>query len=118
MQNELEDQYRFNQEGILCTVDFAKAFDSVFHSAIANVLEESKLPRNALMEQLQSKGISTRPGTHAVHMLEYYRREFGFAKNDFSNAARLNDHSLAIPLHNKMDQDDLSYVIESLKELL
>ncbi len=88
--------------------------------AYVTVVDEtqSKLPRNALMEQLQSKGISTRPGTHAVHMLEYYRREFGFAKNDFSNAARLNDHSLAIPLHNKMDQDDLSYVIESLKELL
>src|SRR5262249_21305189 len=33
-------------------------------------------PRNEIMQVLQERGIATRPGTHAVHMLGYYRRRF------------------------------------------
>ena len=35
------------------------------------------------MEHLQSKGIATRPGTHAVHMLGYYREKFGLKPEDY-----------------------------------
>lgn len=88
--------------------------------AFVTVIDEtrSKLTRNDLMERLQSRGISTRPGTHAVHMLSYYRRLMGFNNNDFPNAAALNDYSLAIPLHNEMTEDDFAFVVQSLKDLL
>src|SRR6185312_9344762 len=39
--------------------------------------ETAPLPRNEIMATLQDKGISTRPGTHAVHMLGYYRDSYG-----------------------------------------
>ena len=32
--------------------------------------------RNEWMEELQKIGISTRPATHAVHMLNYYREKY------------------------------------------
>ena len=32
--------------------------------------------RNAWMEDLQKQGISTRPATHAVHMLSYYSAKY------------------------------------------
>ena len=34
-------------------------------------------PRNELMAELQAKGISTRPGTHAITEVGYYRERFG-----------------------------------------
>lgn len=88
--------------------------------AYVTIIDEtqSRITRNELMECLQCRGISTRPGTHAVHMLSFYRREFGVLSGDFPNACMLNNQSLAIPLHNEMDENDVDIVIESLKELL
>lgn len=76
-----------------------------------------KISRNEIMEQLQQRGISTRPGTHAVHMLKYYKDNFGLKADDFPGARDANNLSMAIPLHNRMTKDDYDFVIKSLKEL-
>ena len=35
------------------------------------------MPRNDIMQRLEEQGIASRPGTHAVHMLAYYRERCG-----------------------------------------
>lgn len=82
-------------------------------------VDESKAPmsRNELMEKLQLAGISTRPGTHAVHMLNYYREKYGLKHSDFPGAQAANDYSMAIPLHNRMTDEDYRYVVDVLKNL-
>jgi dTDP-4-amino-4,6-dideoxygalactose transaminase len=79
--------------------------------------KEAPRSRNEIMEELQKQGISTRPGTHAVHMLGYYRTGFGLRPDDFPAARDCDQHSMAIPLHNCMSEDDLTYVIDSLRHL-
>ena len=76
--------------------------------------ETAPMPRNDLMERLQSAGISTRPGTHAVPMLGYYRERFGLSADDFPGARDCDAHTMAIPLHNRMSAEDLEYVIDTL----
>jgi len=66
------------------------------------------------MEQLQAAGISTRPGTHAVHLLGYYRDRFGFSPDDFPAARDCDSNTMAIPLHNRMSVDDQDYIIATL----
>lgn len=78
---------------------------------------KAPIPRNDMMEILQAKGISTRPGTHAVHMLAYYRDRFGFNPEDFPGARDCNDHTMAIPLHNRMAAEDYAYVVEAIRQL-
>jgi dTDP-4-amino-4,6-dideoxygalactose transaminase len=73
--------------------------------------------RNEIMEALQQQGISTRPGTHAVHMLGYYRKQFGLKPDDFPGARDCDRHSMAIPLHNRMTEDDVAYVVRTLHQL-
>ncbi len=75
----------------------------------------SPLSRNEIMEKLQEMGISTRPGTHAIHMLNFYKDKYGFKAQDFPNAQLANDQSIAIPLHNRMVKEDYDYVIAALK---
>jgi dTDP-4-amino-4,6-dideoxygalactose transaminase len=74
-------------------------------------------PRNEIMQALQERGIATRPGTHAVHMLGYYRRRFGLGADDFPAARDCDRQSMAIPLHNRMTQDDYAYVADALLSL-
>jgi len=71
-------------------------------------------PRNVIMERLQRAGIATRPGTHAVHMLNYYSERFGYRPSDYPGAQASNDNSMAIPLHNRMTADDYEYVVSTL----
>lgn len=79
--------------------------------------EMAPLPRNEIMERLQAMGISTRPGTHAVHMLGYYAQRFGLRPDDFPAARDCNDHTMAIPLHNRMARADFEYVIDALHSI-
>ncbi len=44
------------------------------------------MSRNEMMEVLQQQGISTRPGTHAVHMLGAYVKKYNFKPEDFPGA--------------------------------
>lgn len=82
-------------------------------------IDEDRAPmsRNQMMEELQQAGISTRPGTHAVHMLGAYVERYGFKPQDFPNAFAADHFSMAIPLHNKMVKEDYDYVIEAIKSL-
>jgi dTDP-4-amino-4,6-dideoxygalactose transaminase len=82
-------------------------------------IDESKAPmsRNDLMEYLQQKGISTRPGTHAVHMLNFYSNLYGIKPDDFPGARDANNFSMAIPLHNRMTQEDYEYVVKQITSL-
>jgi dTDP-4-amino-4,6-dideoxygalactose transaminase len=80
--------------------------------------EKTPMPRNRMMERLQEQGISTRPGTHAVHMLKYYRERFGLKPDDYPAAKDCDQNTMAIPLHNKMSADDYAYVVSALRKLL
>ncbi|MCM8612105.1 DegT/DnrJ/EryC1/StrS family aminotransferase [Accumulibacter sp.] len=74
-------------------------------------------PRNEIMERLQTAGVATRPGTHAVHMLGYYAGRFGLRPGDFPAARDCNDQTMAIPLHNRMTEADYAHVVESLHRI-
>ena len=67
-----------------------------------------------MMEVLQQKGISTRPGTHAVHMLGAYSKAFNLKPGDFPGAFAADQYSMSIPLHNKMVKEDFEYIIHAL----
>jgi dTDP-4-amino-4,6-dideoxygalactose transaminase len=79
--------------------------------------ERAPLPRNQIMEQLQQQGIATRPGTHAVHLLGYYRERFGLQPDDLPGARDCDANTMAIPLHNRMGADDYAYVAEALRAI-
>ena len=76
--------------------------------------ESAPMPRNDLMERLQAAGISTRPGTHAVHMLGYYRERFDLSPEDCPAARDCDANTMAIPLHNRMSEGDCNYVIDTI----
>jgi perosamine synthetase len=102
----------------LRTPQFGSEYKHGWQSFVTFV-DESKAPcsRNEIMEKLQEQGISTRPGTHAVHMLNYYAEKYNLKPSDYPGAQAANDLSMAIPLHNRMVAEDYEYVVAVLKSL-
>jgi len=82
-------------------------------------IDETKAPmrRNDIMEVLQQKGISTRPGTHAVHMLDVYAKMFNINPQDYPNAFKADQYSMSIPMHNRMEKEDFDYIITALNSI-
>lgn len=90
---------RHGWQSYVCFVDEAKA----------------GMSRNDVMERLMQQGINTRPGTHAVHMLGYYRNRYGFKPEDLPGARDCDRLSMAIPLHNRMGEEDYRHVVRALR---
>ena len=76
--------------------------------------EDAPVPRNELMARLHAAGVATRPGTHAVTELGYYRKEFSTPPGGCPVAAQLERSTMALPLHGQMTADDFAYVVELL----
>ena len=74
--------------------------------------------RNELLQLLEDQGIATRQGTHAVHMLGYYRKRFGYKPEDFVNAYACDHLSITLPLYIGITDEDQEYVIDTMKKTL
>lgn len=72
--------------------------------------------RNDWMDRLQKVGISTRPATHAVHMLTFYKEKYGLEPADFPNAWAANDCSISLPLFHGMSEAEQDFVIQQVQE--
>ena len=82
-----------------------------------NSIDKINDRRNKIMNKLFSKGISTRPGTHAVHMLHYYKEKYNILPQKFFNSYAASLCSIALPLYNGMSESEQNYVIDSIYEI-
>ena len=72
--------------------------------------------RNRVMDILESRGVATRQGTHAVHLLGYYAKKYGLKPGDFFNSFAADRLTLALPLYFQMTEEEQDFVIEQLGE--
>ena len=72
--------------------------------------------RNEWMDRLQQVGISTRPATHAVHMLFFYKNKYQLKPENFPVAYFANDCSISLPLFHGMTEAEQSFVIQQVRE--
>jgi perosamine synthetase len=90
-----------------------EGYGHAWQAFVTVVGDEAPAPRNELMARLQERGVSTRPGTHAVSELGAYEAWNGSCPV----AADLQMRTMALPLHNRMTEDDYRYVVDELRRL-
>jgi len=82
--------------------------------SINNVEKINEL-RNKFMEYLQQNGISTRPGTHAVHALKYYADKYKIEKTDFPNAWIADQCSISFPIFPSLTSDEFKFITSTIE---
>jgi len=85
-----------------------------YQSYVVRVREGGRARRNAIMAALADDGIQTRPGTHAVHRLGYYRDKYGLKAGDFPNAALAEDTTITLPIFPGITEADQARVRDGL----
>lgn len=94
-----------------------QAFVCLFQNekiTIENVEEVNK-ERNKFMDYLFEKGISTRPGTHAVHNLQYYKEKYKINSLDYSKSYIADRCSIALPIYPSLSDEEFEYIITAIK---
>jgi perosamine synthetase len=79
-------------------------------------VKEINSERNQWMDDLQKSGISTRPATHAVHMLSFYKEKYNLMPEDFPNSYVADQCSISLPLFHGMKDEEQNFVIEKVLE--
>jgi len=89
--------------------------------AVANrdqsTIDRLHTERNVVMEFLEKRGISTRPGTHAVHIQDYYRNKYPLHPMDFPNAYAADRLTIALPFFPTMKEEEVNYLFKILEEV-
>jgi perosamine synthetase len=83
------------------------------------VLQAAGAPasRNGVLAALHELGIGARPGTHAVTELGAYTRRGDPGIDSCPVSSELAARTLALPLHNRMTEDDVAHVAGALRSL-
>jgi perosamine synthetase len=83
-----------------------------FQSYVIRVLDGNRESRNAVMTALATARIQTRPGTHAVHRLGYYKNKYGLRPEQFPKAALAEDTTITLPIFPNMTDEDQHRVVD------
>ena len=75
--------------------------------------------RTRITRALNERGVGTsvyypRP----VPLLSYYRRKYGSADDDFPNALRISERSIALPVGPHLGPDDMDYIAHAVKTVI
>lgn len=81
-------------------------------------LEKLKVNRDYVLQALHKKNIGT--GVHfiSLHLHPYYKKTFGFKKNDFPNATYISERTISLPFSAKLTDKDVYGVILALRKIL
>jgi len=76
------------------------------------------ITRDEFIRQMHRFRIGT--GVHyiGVHLHPYYKKNFGFKREQFPNASWISDRTVSIPLSAKLSDDDVENVIETIRKII
>jgi dTDP-4-amino-4,6-dideoxygalactose transaminase len=101
----------------LRTPDVPSTLRHGWQSYVCVVDDDAPRSRNELLAMLHGLGIGARPGTHAVTELGVYQRRGDPGIESCPVAAQLARSTLALPLHNRMTDDDVAHVARTLRNI-
>jgi UDP-4-amino-4-deoxy-L-arabinose-oxoglutarate aminotransferase len=74
--------------------------------------------RDEILHKLQEKRVGVAVNYRPIHLLKYYRKTFGYKTGDFPVAEDIGKRTISLPLYPLMKESEVSYVAETLKNLL
>jgi perosamine synthetase len=74
--------------------------------------------RDGIVRALHARGIPSKPYFPAVHLMTYYREQFGHREGQFPVCEDVAARSIALPFFPEMTESQVEQVAESLREVL
>lgn len=96
---------------------YGSDFTSSGHLYCTRVLGRDRIQTNQIMKQLAERGINTNVHYKPLPLLTAYKN-LGFRIEDYPNAYAMYENELTLPLHSKLTEEEVDYVIENYRNVL
>ena len=90
---------------------------SSHHLYLVRLLGKTREETNKVIEQMAERGIATNVHYKPLPMMTAYKA-LGFDIKDYPNAYRLFENEVTLPLHTKLTDEDVEYVISNFVEIV
>lgn len=74
--------------------------------------------RDAILEELQNRGIGVSINFYPLHLLTFYRERFGYKPGAFPVAEEIGSRTITLPLYAKLTDEEVDYVIDTVKDVV
>lgn len=81
--------------------------------SLGNITKLGRL-RNQIVTSLANQGISTRPGTLALHTLNYYKKKYQFKPESYIHTLAASLLSFSLPLYHELGEREQNKIIKAL----
>jgi dTDP-4-amino-4,6-dideoxygalactose transaminase len=90
------------------------------HYCLSMVLSDKLGPmRTDIVAKLNARGVGTSVYyPQPVPRMQFYRQKYGHDMKRFPNAAKISDHSIALPVGQHLDTEDMAYIAQAVKSVL
>ena len=103
--------------GLKPLLHFGADFASSGHLYLLRIPGYNEKQRNALIMKMAEKGIATNVHYKPLPMLTAYKN-LGFRIEDYPNAFAQYQNEISLPLHTKLTNEDVDYIIDSLTKAI
>lgn len=83
-----------------------------------HILLDEKIDRDLLINDLKGKEIEANFGAYSVHMQPYYKNKYNYESSNYKNSIKSYNQGLVLPLHNKLNYNDIVYIKDTIEELI
>lgn len=80
--------------------------------------EYTREDRDRIRAALLERGIENNNYFSPIHLQPYFRELYGYEPGAFPVTEGVSDRTIALPFYNNLSEEDIDYVVSTLKELL
>lgn len=91
---------------------FGNNFASSGHLYLVRVHDKTREECNKIIEKMAEYGIATNVHYKPLPLLSAYKNQ-GFDINDYPNAYAMFENEITLPLHTKLTDEEIDYIIDS-----
>ena len=70
--------------------------------------------RDAILDLLRKQGIGCNNYFSPIHLQPYFREQYGYAPGDFPITEHVSERTIALPFHNHLTAEEITYVVRTL----
>lgn len=74
--------------------------------------------RDKILWELQENGIGVAVNYRAIHLLTFYRENFGYKRGMFPVAEKIGDSTITLPMYPKLSDNEIQYIIETVLKVV
>lgn len=116
---EIIEKYNeaFKDENVTVLEHYTNTDQSSGHLYLVRVNGKTREECSKIIEKMAEKGVATNVHYKPLPLLTAYKN-LGFDIKDYPNAYHMFENEITLPLHTKLSDEDVDYIIKSFKECL